>query len=523
MKKIIFSLMFFIILLSFNSFAGSIPEDLLHSDEAQIFFGEVITYNPNKENPDIEIVPTEAIKGNVNVGTNQIYYNTNTIGDFKVKEGQIYLFTYFDEHNPTDIFEVTTYDTSTLELKNVEGDMWKRFEKYLNEGRYLDAEHSRIDRHNEKISVEGEDVDFIEFLGVTEENVREITILYDGNVYTPDVADFYNAIRDIKLRDIEDVVFDSNEAISNGMYISINGNEGYAYITNDCKVDKYTVYFSRLPYGAHTIKFDDFAKLKSFTVSDEEKANLPVYEQKDGRKIIIIYISLFLVGVIGIGGIVVGILKKRKIISIIGGIIILWLLLGIIDFSLVHNYKKPIFCIITESADDGGSGKYVGLGYYFDIEGNFMPEETADGITSYRGYIFGQEVSRGFLDKQIVTSYNNGNYQNIYNYVMENEKELEDVAKKFLNDLGTDMPKKVKAINVYTNEKTTIVEFAMNSFTKQYSGFYYSTNNVPAAFQNADIALNQIEDNIWEWKATGDNKGKTIKIADNWYYYEASF
>ena len=34
-----------------------------------------------------------------------------------VKEGNVYLFTYFDENNPTDIFEVTSYDTSTLKLK----------------------------------------------------------------------------------------------------------------------------------------------------------------------------------------------------------------------------------------------------------------------------------------------------------------------------------------------------------------------------------------------------------------------
>ena len=53
--------------------------------------------------------------------------------------GEIYLFTYYDDVNTTDIFEVTTYDTKTLKLKHVEGDMWKRFEKYLNEGRYGEA------------------------------------------------------------------------------------------------------------------------------------------------------------------------------------------------------------------------------------------------------------------------------------------------------------------------------------------------------------------------------------------------
>ena len=46
--------------------------------------------------------------------------------------------------------------------------------------------------------------------------------------------------------------------------------------------------------------------------------------------------------------------------------------MGIVDSALVHNYRRPLFCIWTESLQDGGSGKYVGLGYSFDIEGNFM-------------------------------------------------------------------------------------------------------------------------------------------------------
>ena len=34
---------------------------------------------------------------------------------------------------------MTTFDTRTLKLKNVEGAMWKRFEKYLNDGEYGEA------------------------------------------------------------------------------------------------------------------------------------------------------------------------------------------------------------------------------------------------------------------------------------------------------------------------------------------------------------------------------------------------
>lgn len=148
MKKLIGFICMTIILVSMSitALAGSIPEDLLHSDDAQIFFAEVFYHHPNKENPDIELSPVKVVKGDVETGVKLTYYKPNTVGDFKVQEGNVYLFTYFDENNPTDIFEVTSYDTSALKLKNVEGDMWMRFQKHLNNGDYEEAEKERRER-----------------------------------------------------------------------------------------------------------------------------------------------------------------------------------------------------------------------------------------------------------------------------------------------------------------------------------------------------------------------------------------
>lgn len=94
--------------------------------------------------------------------------------------------------------------------------------------------------------------------------------------------------------------------------------------------------------------------------------------------------------------------KINRIVIAVLAVVVLWLCAGITDFARVHNYRKPLFCIGVNLADDGGSGNYVGLGYSFDIEGNFMPEEKNQGVTSYRGYVFGKEVSRGFWDRMDV-------------------------------------------------------------------------------------------------------------------------
>ena len=126
-------------ILPMTAFAGDVPESLLYEEGAQLFFGEVLSYHADKENPDIEVSPVTGIKGNVKEGTKQTYNNPNPIGNFKVRVGKVYLFTYYEGDNYIDFFEVTTYDTRTLKVRHVEGSMWERFEQYLNEGKYGEA------------------------------------------------------------------------------------------------------------------------------------------------------------------------------------------------------------------------------------------------------------------------------------------------------------------------------------------------------------------------------------------------
>ena len=89
---------------------------------------------------------------------------------------------------------------------------------------------------------------------------------------------------------------------------------------------------------------------------------------------------------------------KKKVIIAAVSVIALWIAVGIVDYGRVHSFERPIFSFCTEPMQDGGSGKYVGLGYSFDIEGNFVTEAGHLGVTSYRGYILGQEISRGFWE-----------------------------------------------------------------------------------------------------------------------------
>lgn len=88
--------------------------------------------------------------------------------------------------------------------------------------------------------------------------------------------------------------------------------------------------------------------------------------------------------------------KKWTIVVLI--VVVLWLAAGITDFARVTDFEKPLFCVLTNGADDGGSGTYIGLGYSFDIQGNFMPEDELPGVTCFTAKLFGMTVTSGIRD-----------------------------------------------------------------------------------------------------------------------------
>ena len=138
MKKL-FSCVFIMLVVmccSITVFAGDIPESLLFEDKAQVFFAKVVEYNDDSRDKYTKVVPVKVIKGNVKLNEEKVYTHPILVSDFKIKENKAYLFAYLNENNFY-VFQVTSYDTKTLELVGVDKDnMMKRFEKSLNEGKF---------------------------------------------------------------------------------------------------------------------------------------------------------------------------------------------------------------------------------------------------------------------------------------------------------------------------------------------------------------------------------------------------
>lgn len=91
-------------------------------------------------------------------------------------------------------------------------------------------------------------------------------------------------------------------------------------------------------------------------------------------------------------------MKKKNWLIVIAVFLVLWLAAGITDFCRVYRFEKPLFCMLSDGADDGGSGHYIGLGYSFEIEGNFMPEDAFPGVSVYTAKLFGIPIKEGVRD-----------------------------------------------------------------------------------------------------------------------------
>ena len=67
-----------------------------------------------------------------------------------------------------------------------------------------------------------------------------------------------------------------------------------------------------------------------------------------------------------------------------------------------------------------------------------------------------------------------------------------------------------------------MVEYTVATAGSTYYGFYYSPDDVPLAFQNTDTPLTEA-DGGWVWQAEGDNHGRTYRLKEDWFYFEAEF
>ena len=80
--------------------------------------------------------------------------------------------------------------------------------------------------------------------------------------------------------------------------------------------------------------------------------------------------------------------KAKRAAKIILIAVIIWLGIFLVDYSIIINESRPVFCIETEK------GCYSGIGYSFETYTHIVT-----GKTKYALYIFGQPVESNFTNE----------------------------------------------------------------------------------------------------------------------------
>ena len=123
--------------------------------------------------------------------------------------------------------------------------------------------------------------------------------------------------------------------------------------------------------------------------------------------------------------------KYLTIILIIVVLIVCWLTIFFIDFSRCNSLKMPIFVFSTNTADDGGSGTYYGIGYKVIVK-KYISSEYGVQIESLEMHFLGRVISASISDKTFtkdVKSFVGTVIEETNNHIIVRPNENEDERK----------------------------------------------------------------------------------------------
>lgn len=145
-KKISIIIFMLLLFTSVNAYAGDIPESILLGNQKALFIGKITSV----KNDTYSVEPSAIMMGKIETKEVQIkkfdkYYGT---GD-KPKVGDFIVVRLLEDNKIDDlwIFKSTSLDYKTLKLLSERHDMVVRYEKYINEGKYFEAQ-KKIDEKN---------------------------------------------------------------------------------------------------------------------------------------------------------------------------------------------------------------------------------------------------------------------------------------------------------------------------------------------------------------------------------------
>lgn len=173
MKKCLMKILVFIVLVTMtniNVFAGDIPEFLMEGRHKALFIGEI------KEMGDeyYTIVPLNIMMGSIETEELQVegfegYYGTKDkpqVGDYIVA-----VLLEDQEIDESWLFKATSSDYQRLSLVSEKYNMVERYEDYINEGAYIEAQ-KKIDANRTSYTLHSREKEEIKEVGMEIEEIQ---------------------------------------------------------------------------------------------------------------------------------------------------------------------------------------------------------------------------------------------------------------------------------------------------------------------------------------------------------------
>lgn len=208
----------------------------------------------------------------------------------------------------------------------------------------------------------------------------------------------------------------------------------------------------------------------------------------------------------------------KIVISILGVILVLWGLIFTIDYVRCSSFLEPVFVIAGESADDGGSGMYYGLGYKVKIEKNISAEYGPE-LVKVEIYIFDKFITGAIANIHVIVDDTNGNGTTITQPQVHNSfvgTVIEETTTYMIVEPNEDEVERKSSDRIVINYGTDHIDYLYGIGRKviiNYTGYIMET--YPAQINTDNISVFGYEDfEISVKKAERVKKAKVLNDMD---------
>jgi len=224
--------------------------------------------------------------------------------------------------------------------------------------------------------------------------------------------------------------------------------------------------------------------------------------------------------------------KVLKIaISVLAVILVLWGLVFTIDYVRCSSFMEPVFVIAGQTADDGGSGIYYGLGYKVKIEKNISAEYGPE-LVKVEMYIFDKFITGAIASIHVTVDDTDGNYSTITQPQIHNSfvgTVIEETTRYMIVEPNEDEVERKSSDRIVINYGTDHIDYLYGIGRKviiNYTGYIMET--YPAQINTDNILIFGYENfEISVKESKEKNKTKILNDMDihkynsdvNLYYY----